>query len=232
MVDRARLERNLAAVVERIGQAAVRVGRDPKEVTLVAVTKYVGVEVVQVLYDLGLRDFGESRPQVIWEKRPILPDNVRWHLIGHLQTNKIRRTLPMVELIHSVDRLPLAEELSQEAARIDKRAAVLVEAKLVADASKHGFDPDGLAESLKVISSLPALEVKGLMTMASLSDDPEEARPVFRQLRELRDRLAEETSLPMEHLSMGMSQDFEVAIEEGATHIRVGSILFDGLMDD
>jgi pyridoxal phosphate enzyme (YggS family) len=218
--------------MERIGRAAQRVGRDPNEVTLVAVTKYVGPEVVRVLYDLGLRDFGESRPQVIWEKRPMLADDVRWHLIGHLQTNKIRRTLPMVQLIHSVDRLPLAEELSQESLRIGKRSAILVEAKLVADESKHGFNPERLTETLGIISTLPGVEVKGLMSMASLSDNPEEARPVFRQLRSLRDRMAEKTSLPLKDLSMGMSQDFEVAIEEGATLVRVGSILFDGLMND
>lgn len=232
MFNRSRLEQNLAAVVDRIDRAADRVGRDPKGVTLVAVTKYVGSEVVRKLYDLGLRDFGESRPQVIWEKRPMLPLDVRWHLIGHLQTNKIRRTLPMVELIHSVDRLPLAEELSQEGIRIGRRAAVLVEAKLVADELKHGFDPETMSESLKAISLLPGIELKGLMTMASLSDHPEEARPVFRQLRELRDQVAEATSLPLSDLSMGMSQDFEVAIEEGATHVRVGSTLFDGLIDD
>jgi pyridoxal phosphate enzyme (YggS family) len=231
LFDRARLAKNLAAIRDRMDAAAGRSGRDPNSVQLVAVTKYVGAEIVSGLYDLGLRDFGESRPQVIWEKSPALPDDVRWHMIGHWQTNKVRRTIPLVGLVHSLDRWPLAEEISRECQRQGRELPCLVEVKLVDDAAKHGFAAEELRSMLPAISRLPGVRVKGLMAMASFDEDAQTARPIFRELARLRGGLADELGIDLPFLSMGMSQDFEVAIEEGATHIRVGSILFEGVVD-
>jgi pyridoxal phosphate enzyme (YggS family) len=232
VVDRDRLALNVEEVRRRIQNAACRVGRSPDEVQLVAVTKYVTPAVVRLLYDLGLRDFGESRPQVLWEKQPILPPDVRWHLIGQLQTNKVRRTLPMVSLLHSLDRLSLVEELVRESARSARPIDLLVEVKIVDDEAKHGFGPQELPDILRLLAPQPGLRVRGLMTMASLSEEAENARPVFRELRERRDELARSLAIELPFLSMGMSQDFEVAIEEGATHVRVGSTLFEGVDHD
>lgn len=228
------LAANLARVRERIEEAARRAGRRAEEVRLVAVTKYVDVPVIEELYELGLRDFGESRPQSLWEKQPRLAGDVRWHLIGSWQTNKVRRTIPLVELVHSIDRAALAELVSAEAVRAGRKLDVLLEVKLAADESKHGYRPDDLRREFDQLRALPGMEVRGLMTMASLTADEGEIRTTFAQLRSLRDELREHARLeaPWGWLSMGMSHDFEIAIEEGATHVRVGSSLFEGILDD
>lgn len=228
------LERNLKSVQGRIQRACERVDRDPAGVTLVAVSKYVGVDLIRGLYDLGVRDFGESRPQSIWEKSPQMPADIRWHLIGHWQTNKVRRTIPMIQLAHSLDRRDLATVVSDEAVRVGRTIPVLVEVKLVDDDAKHGFAPSEAAEFFQQREQWPGLDVRGLMCMASLHDDPAACRPTFAHLRQLRDELIH-AGVPTANvgwLSMGMSQDFEVAIEEGATHVRVGSSLFEGLIGD
>lgn len=225
------VEQNLGRLRERIAAACRRAGRTPEEVHLVAVTKSAPVEVVRDLYELGLRDFGESRPQAIWERRPLLPQDVRWHMIGHWQTNKVRRTLPLIETAHSIDRRPLAEAVSAEALRCGRRLPVMLEVKLAADERKHGFSPDELREQFLAILDLTGLQVVGLMTMAPWTSNVEECRGVFRGLRLLRDELrdAVATRARLEFLSMGMSNDFETAIEEGATHVRIGGLLFEGL---
>lgn len=224
-----RLAANLAEARRRIVAAAARAGRPANAVTLVAVTKYVEVDIIRSLYQLGQRDFAENRPQRLWERAPLLPEDARWHLIGSLQTNKARRTLPLIELLHSVDRLPLAEVIDAEAQRSGRAIAVLLEVNISGEESKHGFTPTSLRERLDALTRLPSLAVRGLMTMAPLADDPEASRPVFAGLRQLAADVRQ-TFPNADLLSMGMSQDYEVAVEEGATHVRIGSALFEGCL--
>jgi pyridoxal phosphate enzyme (YggS family) len=216
-IDIARLRANLAGVEERIAAACVRAGRRRTDVTLVAVTKTVSAEIAAMLPELGVVDLGENRPQELWRKAEALPASVRWHMIGHLQRNKIDRTLPIASLIHAVDSVRLLDALEAEAIKQDRDVEVLLEVNVSGEASKQGFAPTALPD----LSGLTHVKVRGLMTMAMLQD-AEKCRPTFARLRELRDRLG------LEHLSMGMSNDFEIAIEEGATFIRLGSILFEG----
>ena len=227
-----RVHANLARVRERIAAAAERSGRDAAAVHLVGVTKYVDAAAARLLVEAGLKDLGESRPQELWAKAAALTDlSPRWHLIGHLQSNKVRRTLPNVALIHSADSLKILEILSREAQGQGLVSELLIEVNASGDAAKHGFAPQDVEPILPQIAALPGIAVKGLMTMASRERDLDRARREFAALRELRDRLA--TSCPpgisLGELSMGMSGDFEVAIEEGATIVRVGSALFEGL---
>lgn len=227
-----RIAANLREVRERIDAAAARAGRNGAEITLVGVTKYVDAATAQVLVDAGLYDLGESRPQELWSKAAALADpRIRWHLIGHLQRNKARRTLPHISLLHSLDSLPLAEALNAEAQAPSRRLPVLLEIKIAADAAKHGFAVDETLSALHAIARLPGLEVRGLMCMASLEGGDDAARRDFARLRQLRDKLQSDclpgTSLA--ELSMGMSGDYEIAIAEGATIVRVGSALFEGV---
>jgi len=221
----------LARLEERIQGACARAGRRRDSVTLVAVTKTVGPTVATVLTELGVLDLGESRPQELWKKHKFLPPAVRWHLVGHLQRNKVDRTLPLVHMIHSVDSARLLEALEQEAQRQGLRLDVLLEVNASREANKHGFAPEEVPELTPQIAGLKWLRVRGLMTMASLAASPEDCRPTFAELRRLRDRMKAESrgGHTFEHLSMGMSNDFEVAIEEGATLIRVGSTILEGL---
>ena len=219
---------NLARVESRLAAACERAGRSRHEVTLVGVTKSVSASVASELFALGIRDLGEGRPQELWHKATILPD-ARWHLVGHLQRNKIERTLPLVHRLHSVDSLRLLDAL--EAAPGDKPIDVFLEVNCSGESNKQGFAPEeaaGLGERLR---SLSRVRVCGLMTMAAVADDPEAARPAFARLRTLRDRMRDELGglHPLDELSMGMSGDFEVAIEEGATCVRLGTVLFTGL---
>ena len=221
---------NLREVCERIAAAAMRSGRRPEEVTLVGVTKYVDHNVAQALYDAGCHDLGESRPQSLWSKAAAIPA-ARWHLIGHLQRNKVRRTLPLVALVQSLDSLALAQAVSDEAESLGRRLPVLLEVKIAGDPTKHGFAPTDLPAALEKIARLPGLEVRGLMTMASLEGGGDAARRDFAALRELRDEQLSccPPGASLAELSMGMSGDFEIAVEEGATMVRVGSALFEGL---
>jgi pyridoxal phosphate enzyme (YggS family) len=221
----------LQAVEERLRAACRRAGRDRAEVTLVAVTKTVGPEVAGDLVRLGVTHLGESRPQELWHKAAALPPSVHWHLIGHLQRNKVERTLPLVEMIHSVDSLRLLTALEEEAARQGRTAAVLLEVNASGEASKHGFAPQEVPGLVGHLAALRHVRVRGLMTMAAPLDDPQQCRPTFATVRALRDRLRDEVGPPhaLVHLSMGMSNDFEVAVEEGATLVRLGSVLFEGL---
>lgn len=228
---RARLSANLKCVEERIAAACARAGRPRSDVTLVAVTKSVSAEIAAMLVELGAHDLAESRPQSLWAKAAALPPTARWHQIGHLQRNKIERTLPLVTLTHSVDNLRLLEAIDEWSGRNGRRCDILLEFNLSRESEKTGFAVDEHATITERVSKLEAVRVCGLMTMAAMADDPERSRPPFAELRELRDRMRsvvpERHSL--RHLSMGMTQDYEVAIEEGATLVRVGSALFEGL---
>jgi pyridoxal phosphate enzyme (YggS family) len=229
-MTRAELQRRLVdrlhAVEERIAAACARAGRQRRDVTLVAVTKTASVEAATALTELGVLDLGESRPQELWHKAEEIRGAIRWHLIGHLQRNKITRTLPLVFRIHSVDSVRLLDALDQEAG--EAGVDVLLEVNASAEDQKHGFDPSALSAALAFLSGLRRVRVTGLMTMAALEEDAERCRPTFARLRELRDRLAPSVSPPhsLRDLSMGMTNDFEVAIEEGATMVRIGSALF------
>lgn len=227
------IETNLARVRAEITRAAARAGREPEEVKLIGVTKYVGAEVVRPLVAAGLCDLAESRPQQLWDKAAALADlPIRWHQIGHLQRNKVRRTLPLVAMIESVDSLRLAGAIDQAAGELGRRIAVLLEVNISGEEAKHGFSPSGVETALPSLAGMKHLDVRGLMGMAGLESDLDDARREFAALRAVRDRL--QTVCPegitLTELSMGMSGDFEVAIEEGATIVRVGSALFEGML--
>jgi hypothetical protein len=228
VTTREQIERNLRAVRNRIAAAARRAGRPTDAVTLVAVTKYADLDAVQTLVELGVVDLGESRPQQIWERAQQIDHSVRWHLVGSLQRNKARRTLPLVTMIHSVDSLRLLGYLDQLAREMQLQPRVLIEVNLSGESTKHGFDREALIRGWDEVLSLEHLRVDGLMTMAVWESDPERTRPTFAALRQLRDRLRGRSpqGVALAHLSMGMSSDFEIAVEEGATLVRVGSALF------
>jgi pyridoxal phosphate enzyme (YggS family) len=226
------IRENLARVRERIEAAAARCGRQAHDVKLVGVTKYVDESIVRGLAEAGLLDLGESRPQELWKKADALSDlPIRWHLIGHLQRNKVRRTLPLKPCIHSADSLRLLGEINSEAASLGVKADVLLEVNVSGEPAKHGLEPGAMEPLLPQIAALPNIAVHGLMTMAALDGGPDRARRDFAALRELRDRLLPgcPQSISLRELSMGMSGDFEIAIEEGATIVRVGTALFKSL---
>jgi pyridoxal phosphate enzyme (YggS family) len=232
MADRRRVAENLALVRGRIAAAAQRSGRTARQVTLVAVTKYTDDDAIAALVEAGCHDLGESRPQQLWQRAATFAgDSIRWHLIGHLQRNKVARTLPLVSLVHSCDSQRLAEAIDQAAADQSTRAVpVLLEVNISGDSAKHGFRPADVAAALAGLADLRHVCVRGLMAMAGRPDDLPAARVDFRALRELRDRLRVDcpASITLDELSMGMSGDYEIAIEEGATIVRVGSALFAG----
>jgi pyridoxal phosphate enzyme (YggS family) len=225
------LQKRLAAVEERLQAACRRSGRRRQEITMVAVTKTIPPSVAALLPELGVVHLGENRPQELWRKAALLPGNVHWHLVGHLQRNKIERTLSLVQLIHSVDSLRLLEALEREAAKRGSQIPVLLEVNASREPNKHGFVPEEMPQLVPRIAGLKHVAVMGLMTMATLEQDLERCRPTFAGVRSLRDRLRAELGPPhtLEHLSMGMSNDFEIAIEEGATLVRIGTALFEGL---
>lgn len=223
---RSALADRLAAVESRVSAACDRAGRRRDAVTLVAVTKYTTLEVAAALLDLGVRDLGESRPQALWERASLL-SAAQWHLIGHLQRNKVARTLPLTHLIHSVDSVRLLDAIDAE----ERPCDVLLEFNVSDETQKLGFAPADVTFLATPLRALKYVHVRGLMGMAAIGDDPEASRPAFVHLRQLRDQLQATVGdvHTLEHLSMGMSGDFEVAVEEGATLIRVGSTLVEGL---
>lgn len=223
---------NLARIRERIAEAAASANRDSCEITLIGVSKYVGNEETAALLQAGCLDLGESRPQQLWEKAEAAElASARWHLVGHLQRNKVRRTLPLVNLIHSVDSWRLLEAIEQCAAEREEQTRVLLEVNCSGDSAKHGLSTDGLRRLLPSLAELKHARVCGLMTMAALEGGPTIAEKNFTTLRELRDGAQSECppEIQLAELSMGMSQDFEAAIRAGATMVRIGSILFEGL---
>jgi pyridoxal phosphate enzyme (YggS family) len=213
---------NIEEVEGRVVNACERAGRSPSEVTVIAVTKTVTAAVLREAYDHGVRDFGENRVQEaqpkIAEVSSLLSPAPVWHMIGHLQTNKAKTVVGIFDIIHSIDSLRLATAVNERLG--DKRLPVLLEVNVAGEETKGGLAMSEVEAVLRQVSSLANLEVKGLMTIAPLVDDPEEVRPVFRALRQLRDALG------LAHLSMGMTDDFEVAIEEGATMVRIGRAIF------
>lgn len=217
-------------VRDRIAVAATRSGRTPADVRLVAVTKRVSAPVAQHLVELGVLDLGENYSQELLRKAAEVHGAVVWHLIGHLQRNKVARTLPLVGLVHSIDSIRLAESVHAAATARGVRASVLLQVNVSREASKHGFAVADLPAALDQMARLHGLTVHGLMTMAAEEANPERCRPTFAELRECRNRLAPVAppNCPLTELSMGMSNDFEVAIEEGATIVRIGSALFAG----
>ncbi len=225
------IARRADAVRQRIAEAARRAGRDPADVTLVAVTKMHPLETVRAAIEAGLTDLGENRVGELVEKSDTLPGermggDVRWHLIGSLQRNKARDAAARADLFHALDSVRLADELDKRAGQADRVLPVLVQVNISDEDAKHGVDPDAAYDLLAAAAERPHLAPVGLMGMAAIAEDDEDlervVRPAFRRLR----RLFEEAPQPLSVLSMGMSGDFEVAVEEGATHVRVGSALF------
>jgi len=214
------IERNLREVERRIARAAERVGRSPEEVTIVVVTKNVETEAIKAALESGIKHVGENRVQEARKKikslSTLVPRPV-WHMVGHLQTNKAKTAAEIFDIIHSIDSVSLAEAISH---RASSNLPLLIQVNVSVEGAKGGFAVAELTKAVAEIARLPRLEVKGLMTIAPLVKDPEEVRPIFRRLRELRDGLG------LEHLSMGMSDDFEVAVEEGATMVRIGRAIF------
>jgi pyridoxal phosphate enzyme (YggS family) len=219
---------NLVRVLERIDLAAKRAGRDPEEIKLVAVSKTVDVGRIREAIEAGVTTLGENYVQEAREKIQEIGHGIQWHMIGHLQTNKAKYVVTLFDYIHSIDSISLAREIDRRAARKGKSVRGLVEVNLSGEASKFGIGPDEAMNLIRQIASLKNISIEGLMTMPPFFDAPEKARPYFVRLRELRDRIQEEgiEGIRMDELSMGMSGDFEAAIEEGATMIRVGTAIF------
>ena len=217
---------NLGRVRTAIGEAEKAAGRLGGSVQLVAVTKTHPVQVIQEAIDAGQLVFGENRVQEARAKIPDLPARIQWHLIGHLQSNKVRVALPLFQLIHGVDSIELLADIDQIAADLGIFPRVLLQVNVAGEASKFGFSPTKLFEQIGSIARFKRASIEGLMTIPPLVPNPEHSRRYFVALRELRDRLAQESDFPLPELSMGMSGDFSVAIEEGATIVRVGTAIF------
>ena len=220
------LQENLTRIRSRIDQACERSGRQPDSVRLMAVSKNQPPERVAEAASAGLTLFGENRIQEAKVKIPLCPGQLEWHFIGHLQSNKSRNAVSLFHVVQGVDSLALAEELQKQAIKQARSLPILLEVNVAGESSKFGWNPDRLLAELLQLNALNRLEVHGLMTIAPYAVDPEQVRPIFRRLRELRDRCTDLLGAPLPVLSMGMSGDLEVAIEEGATLVRVGTALF------
>lgn len=228
---------NIFKIKERIVQACSKVKRDPQEITVVAVAKGRTIDEIKEASDAGTRDIGENKVQEALLKYKHLTPNtcnltpIKWHMVGHLQTNKVKDALKMFDLMHSVDSLHLAQEINKQAAKINKIQDILVEVNASGEAAKFGLRPEETIGIIQEISEFKNINIRGLMTIAPLVDNPEESRPYFRKLRDLRDRINElnrQNRLnELNILSMGMSDDFEVAIKEGATMVRLGRAIFE-----
>lgn len=205
-------------VKRRVKEACERRGRDPSEVLIVAVSKGFGEREIREAFEAGIRDFGENRVQEARSKIPLLNDlPIRWHMVGHLQTNKVNHALRLFEVIHSIDSIRIAEAINK---RAERKIPVLIEVNISGEGTKFGFKPEDVFDAYRKLKDLENLEIIGLMGMAPFVENPEDARPFFKKLREIRDKLG------LKELSMGMTQDFEVAVEEGATILRIGRAIF------
>jgi hypothetical protein len=222
------LKENWNEVEERIADACKKAGRDRSEVTLIAVSKTKPVPMLQEVYDLGAREFGENKVQELCDKIEVLPEDIRWHMIGHLQTNKVKYIVGRTALIHSVDSLHLAQEIEKQAAKRDVTVSILIEVNIAQEESKFGIRGDETLALVRQIAALPHIRIEGLMTIAPYVEDPEQNRPYFRRIRQLSVDIARENidNVHMNVLSMGMTGDYTVAIEEGATMVRVGTGIF------
>lgn len=223
---------NLNILKERVREAAERVGRKPQEIEIVAVTKQVPVPRIREAVDLGLTSIGENRAQELLEKFKELGQEtagtrISWHFVGHLQTNKVKQIIHFTDLIHSLDRLNLAEEIDKRAQQIGKIQSVLVQVNVAGEKGKFGIFPADVVSFIGEVKRFSSLKIEGLMTMAPFFTEKELARPIFRKLRELFEKLKQQyPDLPLRYLSMGMTNDFEVAIEEGSNMIRIGTAIF------
>jgi PLP dependent protein len=220
------LASNFQKVRERIAGACARAKRDPAEVTLVAVSKSQPPEAIAEAANAGQLIFAENRVQEAKAKIPLCPGRIQWHLIGHLQSNKCRDAAALFRMVQSVDSLALAEELDKAADKQSKTIPILLEVNIAGESTKFGFKPPAVLMDMDALNALKRLEIHGLMTIAPYTSDPESVRPIFRQLRELKAKCEDALGAPLAHLSMGMSGDYEVAIEEGATIVRIGTALF------
>ncbi len=230
-VEKTEIIEKLADVRERIDRAAERVQRDPAEITLVAVSKTKPMAAIEAAYGAGQRDFGENRLEELWEKvaaaKTLGLDEIRWHMIGTIQSRKTSQLIGPFTLIHSIDRDKIAQRLGRDAIAAHCVLSVLLEVNISGEASKHGFRADELLATAADLLTVPGLRIEGLMTMAPIVEDAEATRPFFRALCQLRNELRQQaSSAEWPHLSMGMTNDFEVAVEEGATLVRVGSAIF------
>jgi PLP dependent protein len=228
----ARIEQNLEDVRGRIAAAAAQSGRLPTAVRLIAVTKLSPLEWIGPLVACEQLDLGENYPQELWRKSESLADlgsKIRWHLIGHLQSNKVKKTLPLVTMVHAVDTLKLLRAINENAAERASTPGVCLQVNTSDEASKHGWNPAEIMREAEAIAECRAVPIVGLMTMAALGSTPDAARKSFVTLREVRDALARKSGLALPELSMGMTSDFEAAILEGATLVRIGSALFEGV---
>ncbi|WP_010270097.1 YggS family pyridoxal phosphate-dependent enzyme [Paenibacillus senegalensis] len=224
------LQDRITEVEERLSRACQRSGRNRDDVAVIAVTKYVSLETTRAVVASGYKRIGENRWQDVepkWEALSNEQHDVEWHFIGHLQTNKVKDVIGKFAYIHSLDRLSLAKEINKRASGMENKIKCLIQLNISGEDSKYGLNPDELFSFAEQVREYPAIEICGLMTMAPFESEPEQTRPVFRRLRELRDELNERAILdkPVTELSMGMSNDFEVAVEEGATWVRLGSLL-------
>ena len=217
---------NLEQVRERIAKAAAKSGRSPESIELVAISKTHEAAKVREAIDAGQTLFGESKVQEARVKIPELPSKTRWHFVGHLQKNKIRQALPLFELIHSIDSLGLAQDVNRIAEEEGLHPRVLLEVNVAGEGSKFGFQPDKLRSEMESLLALPRLSILGLMCIPPIAEEAEASRKYFIQLREARDRLQTQFHVDLAQLSMGMTQDYSVAAEEGATLVRVGTAIF------
>ena len=222
------VKENLKEVEEKITAACERAGRDRNEVTLIAVSKTKPMEMIEEAYSAGKRDFGENKAQEMKEKHDALPDDIKWHFIGHLQTNKVKYVVGRAFLIHSVDSLHLAQAIEAEGKKKDVISHILIEVNVAQEESKYGLKTEETLELVEQIAQMPHIKIEGLMTIAPFVDDPEENRDIFQKLRELSVDIDSKNidNVSMSVLSMGMTNDYEVAIEEGATCVRVGTGIF------
>ena len=219
------IRENLLRVTQRIEKAARRVGRDPAEIKLVAVSKTVDAARIREAIEAGASILGENYVQEAQKKIEELGRPVSWHFIGHLQTNKAKYAVRLFDVIHSLDNLPLAEELDRRAGQASNTLKVMIEVNISGEATKFGTDEEKVLNLSRKILDLPHLSLEGLMTMPPYFDSPEMSRPYYVRLRELKERIIRE-GIPMKELSMGMSNDFDIAVEEGATYVRVGTAIF------
>ena len=222
------IRKNLERIEEKIRVKSELVGRDPQEITLVAVSKTIEADKIEEAIAAGVNIIGESRIQEAKEKYGKVKNRIIWHLVGHLQRNKAKDAVKIFDLIHSVDSAKLAKEIDKQARKAGKIQKILVEVNVSGEESKYGLSPEGVITFLQEINGLPNIKIKGLMTMAPLYENPEDCRPYFRKLKELVEEVKAENikNVEMTYLSMGMSNDFEVAIEEGSNMVRIGRAIF------
>lgn len=222
------LSDNLHEVQENIRKACERSGRNPEDVTLIAVSKTKPVSDIEQIYAAGIREFGENKVQEMNDKQKVLPGDINWHMIGHLQRNKVKYIVDNVAMIHSVDSVRLAEEISKEAVKKNVAVDILVEVNVAKEESKFGLYTEDVSQFVEQISELPGINIKGLMTSAPFVDNPEDNRQYFKKLKDLSVDINAKNidNVHMDFLSMGMTNDYVVAVEEGATHVRVGTAIF------